>query len=67
MVDEDKPYAALFPDHVRQRAADALERDAGTAPRRELRAEPQQAKQDKARAAAQRVVQLRHPTALDYD
>lgn len=24
MVDETKPYAPLFPDHVRQRAADAL-------------------------------------------
>jgi hypothetical protein len=57
MVDEEKPYASLFPDHIRERVAAALERDAGTAEWQHMREGRQQAEQEQVARVAELLMQ----------
>jgi hypothetical protein len=47
MVDQQAPYAPLFPAHLRERVRRALERDAGTAEWRKGRAESERREQER--------------------
>jgi hypothetical protein len=55
MVDEEAPYAPLFPAHLRERVRTALERDAGTAEWRKGKAESERTEQER----RERIARLR--------